>query len=111
MTGVDFLSELYPPERLLTRPAQLAAYESDALTALRARPKAVVIPETQAEVIETVRLCYRYHVPFVARGSGTRTKFAHSASTTRRTWPPARRRCIPRSEPRRPGGGCRGCPR
>ena len=31
----------------------------------------VVLPETQAEVIETVRLCYEYDVPFVARGSGT----------------------------------------
>jgi glycolate oxidase len=31
----------------------------------------VVLPETQDEVIETVRLCHRYAVPFVARGSGT----------------------------------------
>jgi len=65
------LARLYPPDRLLTRPAQLAPYESDALTTQRARPKAVVIPETQDEVIETVRLCHRYQVPFVARGSGT----------------------------------------
>jgi len=65
------LMELYPAERLLTKPAQLAAYESDALTSYRARPKAVVIPETQDEVIQTVRLCHRYRVPFVARGSGT----------------------------------------
>ena len=65
------LARLYPPDRLLTRPAQLVPYESDALTTQRARPNAVVIPETQAEVIETVRLCHRYEVPFVARGSGT----------------------------------------
>ena len=65
------LTRLYPPDRLLTRPAQLVPYESDALTTQRSRPMAVVIPETQAEVIETVRLCYQYRVPFVARGSGT----------------------------------------
>ena len=65
------LARLYPPDQLLTRPAQLVPYESDALTTQRARPNAVVIPETQAEVIETVRLCHRYEVPFVARGSGT----------------------------------------
>jgi glycolate oxidase len=65
------LRRLYPDERLLTRPAQLAPYESDALTTQRARPHAVVIPETQTEVIETVRLCHQYRVPFVARGSGT----------------------------------------
>ncbi len=65
------LTRLYPPERLLTNPAQLAPYESDALTSYRVRPKAVVIPTTQEEVIETVRLCHRFQVPFVARGSGT----------------------------------------
>ena len=65
------LTRLYPPERLLTNPAQLVPYESDALTSYRVRPKAVVIPTTQEEVIETVRLCHRYQVPFVARGSGT----------------------------------------
>ncbi len=31
----------------------------------------MVIPETQDEVIESVRLCSHYGVPFVARGSGT----------------------------------------
>jgi glycolate oxidase len=65
------LVDLYPPERLLTRPAQLAPFESDALTSFRARPRAVVLAESQDEVIETVRLCHRYGVPFVARGSGT----------------------------------------
>lgn len=65
------LAQLFPPERLLYQPAQLAPYESDALTAFRACPAAVVLAETQAEVIETVRLCHQQGVPFVARGSGT----------------------------------------
>jgi glycolate oxidase len=65
------LAELYPAERLLTKPAQLAPFESDALTSFRARPRAVVLAESQDEVIKTVRLCHRYEVPFVARGSGT----------------------------------------
>ncbi len=65
------LRQLYPPKRLLTERAQLAPFESDALTAFRARPEAVVLAEQQAEVIETVRLCHREGVPFVARGSGT----------------------------------------
>ena len=68
---LEALKSIYPPNRLLMEAAQLAPYESDALTALHARPMAVVIPETQTEVIETVRLCHRYQVPFVARGSGT----------------------------------------
>jgi glycolate oxidase len=65
------LAKLYPPDRLLTRPAQLVPYESDALTAYQVRPQAVVISVTQEDVIETVRLCHQHQVPFVARGSGT----------------------------------------
>ena len=65
------LGQIYPPDRFLTARAQLLPYESDALTVFRARPLAVVLPETQEEVIETVRLCHREQLPFVARGSGT----------------------------------------
>lgn len=65
------LAQIYPPKRVLAQSAELAPYESDALTAFRAKPRAVVLPESAAEVIETVRLCHRAGVPFVARGSGT----------------------------------------
>jgi glycolate oxidase len=65
------LAKLIPPKRLLQRAEQLAPYESDALTAFHTRPHAVVLVESQAEVIETVRLCHHHQVPFVARGSGT----------------------------------------
>lgn len=65
------LTRLYPRDRLLTDAAELTPYESDALTAYRRRPAAAVIPETQAEVIETIRVCHEYGLPFVARGSGT----------------------------------------
>ncbi len=65
------LTQLYPPQRLLRDPATLIPYESDALTAFHARPQAVVLAETQTEVIETVKLCHQHGVPFVARGSGT----------------------------------------
>jgi glycolate oxidase len=65
------LARLYPATRLLTAPGGLAPFESDGLTAFRARPRAVVLPERADEVIETVRLCHAARVPFVARGSGT----------------------------------------
>ena len=74
MAARRFLSDLaaiFPSDRLLTERAQLIPYESDALTAFRALPRAVVLPESQDEVIETVQLCYRASIPFVARGSGT----------------------------------------
>lgn len=65
------LAQLIPQRRLLRRPVELLPYESDALTAFRCRPLAVVLVETRQEVIDTVRLCHRHGVPFVARGSGT----------------------------------------
>ncbi|MCL4834336.1 MAG: FAD-binding protein [Caldilineaceae bacterium] len=65
------LSHIFPPDRLLTQAAQLKAYESDALTAFKARAAGVVIPHNREEVIAAVRLCHQHGVPFVARGSGT----------------------------------------
>ena len=65
------LSKIYANDRLLTKKAQLVAYGSDALTSYQVRPLAVVLPETQEEVIQTVCICSEFGVPFVARGSGT----------------------------------------
>src|SRR6185369_14319691 len=70
-TCLELLAGLLPPDRLMTRPEQLAAYESDGLTAFRKQPLAVVIPETAEEVISLVRFCKEHRLPFVARGSGT----------------------------------------
>ena len=69
--ALDRLAEIFPPSRMLTEAAQLGAYESDALTAFHSRPVAIVIPETQDEVIAAVRVCRDTGTPFVARGSGT----------------------------------------
>ena len=68
---LERLRRFLPPERMLTADAQLSAYESDALTAFHSKPLAVVVPETQQEVVDIVRLCAELRTPFVARGSGT----------------------------------------
>lgn len=65
------LERLFAPGRLLVKPGELVTYESDALTAFRARPLAVVLPETHQEVVQAVRWSARHQVPYVARGSGT----------------------------------------
>jgi glycolate oxidase len=65
------LVALLPAGRVLEGPAQLAAYESDGLTAFKTLPLAVVVPETSDEVIKVVRFCHAERIPFVARGSGT----------------------------------------
>ncbi|HET9719546.1 MAG TPA: FAD-linked oxidase C-terminal domain-containing protein [Solirubrobacteraceae bacterium] len=58
-------------DRLLTRPGQLSAFGSDALTAFHQRPLAVILAESAEEVIGSVRACCAEGLPFVARGSGT----------------------------------------
>jgi glycolate oxidase len=65
------LREIFPANRLLSSDAQVLPYESDALTAFKSKPRAVVLPENEQEVIEAVKLCYEMGLPFVARGSGT----------------------------------------
>src|SRR5881394_2717188 len=62
---------LLAPDRWLVQPEQLAAYESDGLTAFRQRPVGVAIPKTTDEVIAVVNACREEKIPFVARGSGT----------------------------------------
>ena len=68
---LELLAGCLPPDRLMTRPEQLAAYESDGLTVFRSRPLAVAVPESSDEVITLVRFCRDHRLPFVARGSGT----------------------------------------
>jgi glycolate oxidase len=70
-TPVKRLAKLLPRGRVFSGPAQMSAYESDAFTAVHAKPLAVVVPETQEEVIAVVRFCRDAKLPFVARGSGT----------------------------------------
>lgn len=71
MSSLDGLASIFPPQRFLQDQAFQAAFESDGLTAFRAKPRAVVLPETAEEVIAAVRWCHEQSVPFVARGSGT----------------------------------------
>jgi glycolate oxidase len=68
---VQALKAVLPPESLLWTPEQVTPYECDGLTAYRARPLAVVLPETEAHVQIVLRVCRRLNVPVVARGAGT----------------------------------------
>jgi glycolate oxidase len=68
---VAALREALPGEAVLFRREDTAPYECDALTAYRATPLAVAMPETEAQVAATLAVCHRLGVPIVARGAGT----------------------------------------
>ncbi|GAB5560725.1 MAG: FAD-linked oxidase C-terminal domain-containing protein [Synoicihabitans sp.] len=71
MTSLQGLRDLIPSDRAFFDEASLKSFESDGLTAFKARPRAVILPETTDEVIAVVQWCAANAVPFVARGSGT----------------------------------------
>jgi glycolate oxidase len=65
------LAALLPAESLLTAPEATKPYECDGLTLYRELPAAVLLPETEGQVVEILRLCHAARVPVVARGAGT----------------------------------------
>jgi glycolate oxidase len=65
------LSTLLPEDAVIHDPAELVAYECDALTAYRCPPLAAVLPRSTEEVAAILRVCHEMRVPVVPRGSGT----------------------------------------
>jgi glycolate oxidase len=68
---VQALSSLLPAHALLWHAEDTIPYECDGLTAYRAQPLAVALPETEEQVAAVLRVCHRLGVPVVARGAGT----------------------------------------
>ncbi len=56
---------------LLTETEDLRPYECDGLSAYRQTPRAVVLPEDEAQVIAVLKACRLAKVPVVPRGAGT----------------------------------------
>lgn len=65
------LTDLLGSDRVLFTSDALLAWECDGFTVHKSRPRAVVLPETTAEVQAVVRLLHASEVPFVPRGAGT----------------------------------------
>jgi len=68
---VAALGRLVAPESLVTSEDELRAFETDALTAYRRVPLAVVLPSTTEEVAAVLRTCHEMGVSVVPRGAGT----------------------------------------
>src|SRR4051812_40392006 len=65
------LAQLVAPEALVTSEDERRAFETDALTAYRKMPLAVVLPSTTQEVSAVLKFCRRHGVKVVPRGPGT----------------------------------------
>src|SRR5271163_1410099 len=68
---VAALAQALPRETILFRHEDTVPYECDALTAYRASPLVVVLPDTEAQVAAVLRICHKMSVPIIARGAGT----------------------------------------
>jgi len=65
------LGEVLPDAAVLAREEELRPYECDGLSAYRALPLAVAIPETVEQVRHVLAVCDAANVPVVVRGAGT----------------------------------------
>src|SRR3954452_15298794 len=65
------LARLVAPQALIVSEDERRAFETDALTAYRKMPLAVVLPSTTEEVSQVLRFCRDRGVKVVARGAGT----------------------------------------
>jgi len=68
---VHALQAVLPAHALLWQSEDTVPYECDGLTAYRARPLVVALPENEAQVSAVLRTCHALNVPVVARGAGT----------------------------------------
>mgnify|MGYP003650877342 CR=1 FL=1 len=65
------LRAIVPEGAVLWREEETKPYECDGLSAFRQLPMVVVLPETEAQVQQILRVCHELDVPVVARGAGT----------------------------------------
>ena len=68
---VRALEEHLPSYSLLWNAEDTVPFECDGLTAYRARPLVVALPETYEQVQAVLKTCHAMNVPVVARGAGT----------------------------------------
>ena len=68
---LQHLQRTLPAECLITDGAGLRPYETDGLTAIREMPWVVVLPETEAQVVDVMTICREHGVPVIPRGAGT----------------------------------------
>ncbi len=65
------LEQWFPRDRLILDPGEIRVYECDGLPLHKRPPTAVVLCESEAEIVRTVKWCNLHRIPMVPRGAGT----------------------------------------
>ena len=68
---VERLGKVLPSSSLLTKREELKPFECDGMTAYRQVPLVAVLPETEEQIIDILKICSAEGVPVVFRGAGT----------------------------------------
>jgi glycolate oxidase len=70
-SAIVALTGLVGRDYVVSASAQLSPYDTDALTAYRQKPMAVVLPGSIAEVQAVMAYCHAHQIKIVPRGAGT----------------------------------------
>ena len=70
-TLVDRLRTIVGTPGILTTPSDLVVFECDGYTIEKNRPDVVVFPTSTEQIVDIVRACNEFGVPFLPRGAGT----------------------------------------
>jgi glycolate oxidase len=68
---ISALKKLLPPRAVVAEEAGRRAFETDALTAYKCMPLAVMLPSSTEEVSAVLRFCHLMQIRVVPRGAGT----------------------------------------
>jgi glycolate oxidase len=71
LTLIDRLRTIVGREGILTSPSELLVYECDGFTIEKNKPDVVVFPTSTEQVVQIVKVCNEWDVPFLPRGAGT----------------------------------------
>ncbi len=65
------LRQFLPADAIIDQLEDLYPYECDGLSAYRALPMLVLLPDRVEQIKEVMQLCTQYAIPVIARGAGT----------------------------------------
>src|SRR5689334_23346908 len=68
---IERLRHVVGAEAILTSPSDLLVYECDGFTIEKNKPDVVVFPTSTEQVVQIVKICNEFEVPFLPRGAGT----------------------------------------